>query len=881
MAQRGVDYDSLPGSLGSSPKQLLSKSWRRSVSNRAMSERGSESHTQAVLRCSQNLEHYSPQQSSTTKTLFSLHTTPPSERPPPPSPIAKSKFLSRSLTFSSLGSKIGKTLHSDSHSSEPSPFKLAVESTSSETDTRVPSQGDGPVMFAKSLFRSTSFAATRDPKADQSTPRSCTDPAPSSTKSTTRSSSFAHREQGFSIGRSLSRSFSSLSSHDREQGFKADSFSGISKWARSFRSKPIAEPEVPESSPYSLFSRSPSSRRPSSRVFPIEELETSFGVLTKGFLDSSKNAVKAVQDKARHLVSQNSLRYQDGGLHLDMAYITAGIIAVGFRGAHTSSSILGYTEANYQDLAEELIAFCETEHRGRYKIFNLCSEKLYDTSLLHDKVACFPFQGSNCPPLQLVAAFCESAHAWLKEGLENVVVVHCKGGMARTGLMISCLLLHLKFYPTAEESVNHYNQKRCVESNGLNLPSQLRYVNYYETVLRKHHGFTPTGRRCALRSIRLINCPTWICPALTVSDHDGVLFRSMKHPDTRSMLTEDLWLSAIRKGDFVFELPDGGRAATVNGDFKIQFQCYNVDFSCWLNTNLVDGNFVLRAEDFDGFDKGLQEAVGFQVELDLVDINSPILQVTSVGDSAPKSLRYSLPSDSAAGRTSSCIDPHADDEIKIFSDSEGEEEESPGMSACRSTEKRDIREQDWSRQPCDANDTTRHSSFQTTLFSAVPEISTGILNAMDRFGMTHLRGYRKSASMPNSSRISSDKYTHGSPQSADYGTEAWLHGSSRFQSAKGGKFTSNFETEDSIGTISYISAKVIISRTVNPELADSENPCASFGSEDPRSSFRSEGDGHLISSDPHSDFQALATASAADASLFSFVDEEDYESDEA
>lgn len=59
------------------------------------------------------------------------------------------------------------------------------------------------------------------------------------------------------------------------------------------------------------------------------------------------------------------------------------------------------------------------------------------------QVACFPFQTNNCPPLQLVSAFCEAVHTWLKAGLENVVVVHCKGGMARTGLMISCLLLHL------------------------------------------------------------------------------------------------------------------------------------------------------------------------------------------------------------------------------------------------------------------------------------------------------------------------------------------------------------------------------------------------------------------------------------------------------
>ncbi len=60
------------------------------------------------------------------------------------------------------------------------------------------------------------------------------------------------------------------------------------------------------------------------------------------------------------------------------------------------------------------------------------------------QVACFPFDDHNCPPLQLVAAFCQSAYSWLKEDLQNVVVVHCKAGMARTGLMITSLLLYLK-----------------------------------------------------------------------------------------------------------------------------------------------------------------------------------------------------------------------------------------------------------------------------------------------------------------------------------------------------------------------------------------------------------------------------------------------------
>jgi phosphatidylinositol-3,4,5-trisphosphate 3-phosphatase/dual-specificity protein phosphatase PTEN len=128
------------------------------------------------------------------------------------------------------------------------------------------------------------------------------------------------------------------------------------------------------------------------------------------------------------------------------------------------------------------------------------------------QVASFPFDDHNCPPIQLITSFCQSAYLWLKEDIENVVVVHCKAGMARTGLMISSLLLYLKvrymtsslikrnwkghrvtlfcflaeifssvdsfsifiqFFPTAEESIDYYNQKRCFDAKGLVLPSQI------------------------------------------------------------------------------------------------------------------------------------------------------------------------------------------------------------------------------------------------------------------------------------------------------------------------------------------------------------------------------------------------------------------------
>jgi hypothetical protein len=43
----------------------------------------------------------------------------------------------------------------------------------------------------------------------------------------------------------------------------------------------------------------------------------------------------------------------------------------------------------------------------------------------------------------MAQAFCADAAAWLAAHPENVVVVHCKAGKGRTGLMLCCLMLHL------------------------------------------------------------------------------------------------------------------------------------------------------------------------------------------------------------------------------------------------------------------------------------------------------------------------------------------------------------------------------------------------------------------------------------------------------
>ncbi|KAG4168423.1 hypothetical protein ERO13_A12G022700v2 [Gossypium hirsutum] len=401
------------------------------------------------------------------------------------------------------------------------------------------------------------------------------------------------------------------------------------------------------------------------------------GTITKGIVDSSKNAVKAVQVKARHVVSQNKRRYQEGGFDLDMTYITENIIAMGFPAGDLSSGFFGYVEGFYRNHMEEVIKFFETYHKDKYKVYNLCSERLYDASLLEGKVASFPFDDHNCPPIQLIISFCRSAYSWLKEDIENVVVVHCKAGMARTGLMISSLLLYLKFFPTAEESIDYYNQKRCVDGKGLVLPSQIRYVKYFERMLTYFNGENPPGRRCMLRGFRLHRCPYWIRPSVTISDHNGVLFSTKKHPRTKDLSPEDFWFSAPKKGVMVFALPGEPGLTQLAGDFKVHFHDRQGDFYCWLNTTTIENRKVLNTSELDWFDKRKLPSPGFQVEVVLVDYNGtvPTTPQTETTTNKPdeSSGTGAASTDGGAAPANENKDPGHNDKDYVFSDGEAEE----------------------------------------------------------------------------------------------------------------------------------------------------------------------------------------------------------------
>jgi phosphatidylinositol-3,4,5-trisphosphate 3-phosphatase/dual-specificity protein phosphatase PTEN len=249
-----------------------------------------------------------------------------------------------------------------------------------------------------------------------------------------------------------------------------------------------------------------------------------------------------------------------------------------------SSSVEGLYRNNQQDV----VRFLESRHKSVYKVYNLCSEKAYDPTIFDNRVERFPFNDHNPCPFEMIMGFCRSVEEWMNQNPSNVAAIHCKAGKGRTGLMICCYMVYSGMHKTADASLEYYARRRTKDSQGVTIPSQIRYVKYFGDSMSRA-GAPPFPRQALyIDKVVIHNPPKGFGPILykikDKHDSDVLLY---KQTDEQKVVDKKLELPTVQKvvylDDLKFIFKEKKALSPTQKDL----------FHFWINTCFISDNRVI------------------------------------------------------------------------------------------------------------------------------------------------------------------------------------------------------------------------------------------------------------------------------------------------
>ncbi|XP_074054350.1 tensin-3 isoform X6 [Macrotis lagotis] len=164
------------------------------------------------------------------------------------------------------------------------------------------------------------------------------------------------------------------------------------------------------------------------------------------------------------------------GYELDLTYITERIIAVSFPASCSEETYLH----NLQDVTRML----KSKHGDNYLVINL-SEKRYDLTKLNPKIMDVGWPDLHAPPLDKMCTICKAQENWLNSDPQHVVVIHCRGGKGRIGVIISSYMHFTNVSASADQALDRFAMKKFFDDkvSALMQPSQKRYVHFLSGLL--------------------------------------------------------------------------------------------------------------------------------------------------------------------------------------------------------------------------------------------------------------------------------------------------------------------------------------------------------------------------------------------------------------
>uniref|UniRef100_A0AAQ5WZN2 Phosphatidylinositol-3,4,5-trisphosphate 3-phosphatase n=1 Tax=Amphiprion ocellaris TaxID=80972 RepID=A0AAQ5WZN2_AMPOC len=292
---------------------------------------------------------------------------------------------------------------------------------------------------------------------------------------------------------------------------------------------------------------------------------------------------KELEKVTRRMVSENKRRYQKDGFDLDLTYVTDRVIAMSFPSSGKQSF--------YRNPIKEVARFLDTKHGGHYKVYNLCSEKGYDPQFFHYKVERVFIDDHNVPSLEDMLKYTANVREWMSADPKNIIAIHCKGGKGRTGTMVCTWLIDSDQFESAQDSLEYFGERRTDKSRsskfqGVETPSQSRYVGYYEVMKTKFNRQMPPPKM-NLKHVKIIVKKNLVFQCVCAKQENCTVF-----PD-------------VGNNAAVISLQNG---PVVEGDVKVMFESSaglpkgyeDVPFYFWFNTSfIVENKLFLPREELD------------------------------------------------------------------------------------------------------------------------------------------------------------------------------------------------------------------------------------------------------------------------------------------